>query len=74
MSGKPENSSSFMRWILAIFVLLVVLLTTLPTLSRFGIGRLSGDLSFTVFGRRVELPFMSTILLLAAIVLIGKLI
>lgn len=70
MSGKPENSSSFMRWILAIFVLLVVLLTTLPTLSRFGIG----DLSFTVFGRRVELPFMSTILLLAAIVLIGKLI
>lgn len=62
-----------MRWILAIFVLLVVLLSTLPTLSRFGIGRLPGDLNFTVFGRRVELPFMSTILLLAVIVLIGKL-
>lgn len=61
-----------MRWILAIFVLLVVLLTCLPTLSRFGIGRLPGDLNFSMFGRRVELPFMSTLLLLAAIVLISK--
>lgn len=63
-----------MRWILAVFVMLVVLLTCLPTLSRFGVGRLPGDLSFTIFGRRIELPFMSTILLMTAIVLISRII
>ncbi len=63
-----------MRWALAIFVLLIVLLSSMPTLRKLGLGRLPGDLNFSVFGRRIELPFMSTIILAVAALIIGKLI
>lgn len=51
-----------------------MLLSCMPFLSKFGLGRLPGDLNFTVFGRRIELPFMSTILLAAAAFVIARLI
>lgn len=63
-----------MRWFLVLFVLLLVLLSCMPFLSKFGLGRLPGDLNFTVFGRRIELPFMSTILLAAVAFVIARLI
>lgn len=63
-----------MRWFLVLFVLLLVLLSCMLFLSKFGLGRLPGDLNFTVFGRRIELPFMSTILLAAAAFVIARLI
>lgn len=51
------------RWFLVIFLAVIVLSTALPWLEKFGIGRLPGDLRFTLFGRMVFLPFASTILL-----------
>lgn len=62
-----------MRLALVTFIFLIVILTCIPTLRRFGLGRLPGDISFKVFGRQIELPFMSTILLFMAAVLVGKL-
>lgn len=62
-----------MRCALVIFVLLIVLLTAMPALRKIGLGRLPGDLNFRVFGRQIELPFMSTILLAAVGVVIAKL-
>lgn len=62
-----------MRWALVIFVLLIILLTAMPALRKIGLGRLPGDLNFRVFGRQIELPFMSTILLAAVGVVIAKL-
>jgi hypothetical protein len=35
----------------------------MPFLRRFGIGRLPGDFTFTVFGREISLPIMSTVIL-----------
>jgi hypothetical protein len=35
----------------------------MPLLRRFGIGRLPGDFNFTLFGREISLPVMSTVLL-----------
>lgn len=52
-----------MRWALVIFVLFFVLLTWMPQLRKFGLGRLPGDINFEMFGRRIELPLMSTMLL-----------
>jgi hypothetical protein len=62
------------RWLLTIFLALVVFTAMLPWLQKLGVGRLPGDLRFTLFGRTIFLPFASTVLLSALAVLIGSLI
>lgn len=60
-----------MRWALVIFIILLLLLGA--QLRRFGLGRLPGDLNFSILGRKIELPFMSTILLAVLALVLGKL-
>ena len=70
----PElKEIKLMRWIICIFVLLVVVLSCVPTLRRWGLGRLPGDINFTVMGHKVEIPLMSTILLTAIVAVIARL-
>lgn len=61
------------RWVLTIFLALIVFSAAMPWLEKLGIGRLPGDVRFTLFGRRVFLPFASTLLLSMIAVGIGKL-
>lgn len=61
------------RWVLTIFIALIVFSAMLPWLEKLGIGRLPGDVRFTLFGRKFHLPFASTLLLSAAVVVIGRL-
>lgn len=63
-----------LRWLLTIFVALIVMSAVLPWLEKLGIGRLPGDLRFKLFGRQFLLPFASTILLSLVVMLIAKLI
>ncbi len=51
------------RWLLTIFIALVIFSSLLPWLEKFGIGRLPGDVRFSVFGLKIFLPFASTVLL-----------
>jgi len=60
------------RWLLTIFLALVVFSSLLPWLERLGVGRLPGDLRFSIFGKTLFLPFASTILLSLAIFLIAR--
>lgn len=60
------------RWVLTIFVALIVFSALLPWLEKLGIGRLPGDLRFRLFGRMFSLPFASTILLSSIAFLIGR--
>jgi hypothetical protein len=60
------------RWVLVIFVALVVFANLLPWLQKLGLGRLPGDLRFRLFGKVFTIPFASTILLSLAILLIAK--
>lgn len=60
------------RWVLVIFVALVVFANLLPWLQKWGLGSLPGDLRFRLFGRVFTIPFASTILLSLAIFLIAK--
>ncbi len=60
------------RWLLTIFIALVVFSSLLPWLEKFGIGRLPGDVRFSIFGMKIFLPFASTILLAMVILLIGR--
>lgn len=61
------------RWILTIFLGLIVFSAALPWLEKLGIGRLPGDIRFTLFGRKILLPFASTILLSLGFVLVARL-
>ena len=51
------------RWILTIFIALIVFSALLPWLEKLGVGRLPGDVRFTLFGKKFFLPFASTVLL-----------
>lgn len=62
------------RWLLVIFLALVMLSSALPWLERLGLGRLPGDLNFRIFGWQMRLPFASTILLALIFWLVGRLI
>lgn len=61
------------RWTLTIFIALVIFSVTLPWLEKLGVGRLPGDVRFTLFGKTISLPFASTILLSLVIFFIARL-
>ena len=60
------------RWVVVIFIGLVVFANLLPWLQKLGIGKLPGDLRFKLFGRVFTIPFASTVLLSLAILLVAK--
>ncbi|MGM3114944.1 DUF2905 domain-containing protein [Bacillus cereus group sp. BC326] len=51
------------RWLLAIFIILLLINAVTPWFKRIGFGRLPGDLNFRIFGREFNLPFTTTIIL-----------
>ena len=61
-----------MRWLLTMFIALVVLTALQPWLRRIGIGRLPGDVNFRIGGREYSFPFASTALLSCLMFLIGR--
>jgi hypothetical protein len=60
------------RWVLTIFLALVIFTSLLPWLEKLGIGRLPGDVRFTIFGKKFFLPFASTLLLSAMVVVVAR--
>ncbi len=63
-----------MRFVVTLFLGLVVITALQPWLQRLGLGRLPGDLRFRIGKREVLLPFASTLLLTLVLFLIGRLI
>jgi hypothetical protein len=68
----PLPSHDPMRFLVTLFLGLVVLTALQPWLQKLGIGRLPGDFRFRVGGREYLLPFASTLLLTLLVFLIGK--
>jgi Protein of unknown function (DUF2905) len=52
-----------LKWMLTLLLALVVFSLAMPWLSRFGVGRLPGDLRFQVRGREISIPFASAVVL-----------
>ncbi len=52
-----------LRWMIVIFLALVILSWLTPWLNKLGFGQLPGDFRFKLFGRLWYLPFASTVLL-----------
>ncbi|MBK4733926.1 DUF2905 domain-containing protein [Noviherbaspirillum pedocola] len=61
------------RWMLVIFLALVLFSSALPWLEKFGIGHLPGDIRFSLFGKKIFLPFASTVLMCTVIFLVARL-
>jgi hypothetical protein len=59
-----------LKWVLTLIVALVVLTLLAPWLSRWGLGRLPGDVTVRYRGKLYHLPFASTILVSLALTLI----
>lgn len=50
------------RWMLLIFIVLVLVNSTTGILRKVGLGRLPGDFTFRLLGREVFIPFASAVL------------
>jgi len=61
-SGARKNVEDVLP-LLANQHVLVLFSGLMPLLRRLGLGKLPGDLDFSLFGRRWSIPLMSTILL-----------
>ena len=51
------------RWLLVIFLVLMLVNILTPWVRKLGVGKLPGDVRLKLFGRELFLPFTSTILL-----------
>jgi hypothetical protein len=61
------------KWLLTILISLAVLAAATPWLQRLGLGRLPGDVRFTVRGREYFVPFASTVLFCLVAWAVGRL-
>ena len=50
------------RWLIVVFVVLLLIQTISPWLTKIGFGRLPGDLRFRLFGREFFIPLTTTII------------
>lgn len=60
------------RWLIVVFVALVVIQCLTPWLNKLGFGRLPGDLRWRLFGREWHIPLTSTLVLSGVCALIAK--
>ena len=52
-----------LRWLLVIFLALLLINSLTPWLQKLGFGRLPGDIRFKLFGKEWFIPLSSTIVL-----------
>ena len=62
------------RWLIVVFLALLVFSGLRPWLEKLGLGKLPGDFRFRLFGREFFIPLTSSVLLAFVGMLIGKLI
>ena len=60
------------RWLIVVFLALVLLNGLTPWLQRLGFGRLPGDFRFKVFGKEFFIPLTTTIILSMVAAAIAK--
>jgi hypothetical protein len=52
-----------LRWLIVVFVVLMLANAFTPWVKKLGFGKLPGDFRFSIFGREVFLPITSTVIL-----------
>lgn len=62
------------RWLIVVFLALLLINSVTPWFQKLGFGRLPGDLRFTLFGREFFIPLTTTIVLSLVAGVISKII
>lgn len=62
------------RWLIVVFLALLLINGLIPWLQRLGLGRLPGDFRFRLFGREWFIPLATTVLLSLLAGVVSKLI
>jgi hypothetical protein len=62
------------RWLIVVFLALLLINGLTPLLGRLGFGKLPGDFRFRLFGREWFLPITTTVLLSLVAGLVARLI
>lgn len=60
------------RWLIVVFLALVLINGFTPWLQKIGFGRLPGDFRFKIFGREFFIPITTTLILSMAAAAIAK--
>lgn len=60
------------RWVIVVFLALMLLSWLAPALQKLGFYRLPGDLHFKLFGREMHVPVTTTLVLSFLASLIAK--
>jgi hypothetical protein len=60
------------RWMIVIFLALMLISWFTPLLQKMGFGRLPGDLRFRLFGRDFSVPLTTTLVLSMLAALVSK--
>ena len=58
-----HKEHTMVRWLIVVFLALVLINGLTPWLRKLGLGRLPGDFHFRLFGREWFIPLTSTIVL-----------
>jgi Protein of unknown function (DUF2905) len=61
------------RWLVVVFIALLLFSGLRPWLEKLGLGKLPGDFRFRLFGREWFIPFASSIVLSLLAMAIAKL-
>ena len=61
------------RWLLIVFLALLIFSGLRPWLEKLGLGKLPGDFRFRIFGREFFIPLASSVALAFVAMLLGKL-
>ncbi|HOZ63292.1 MAG TPA: DUF2905 domain-containing protein [Burkholderiaceae bacterium] len=61
------------RWLIVVFLALLLINGLTPLLGKLGFGKLPGDFRFRLFGREWFLPITTTVLLSVVAGLVAKL-
>ena len=61
------------RWLLVVFLALLIFSGLRPWLEKLGLGKLPGDFRFRLFGREWFIPLTSSVALSLVAMLIAKL-
>lgn len=60
------------RWLIVVFLVLVLINSVTPWLQKIGFGRLPGDFRFRIFGREFFIPLTTTLILSMVAAAIAK--
>lgn len=62
------------RWLLVIFLAMMIFSALLPWLEKLGVGRVPGDVRFRLFNRVIFLPFGSALLVYVLVLIVAQLV